>query len=170
MVIAAEEIKRVLPNITNLKHRAILTLALVTALRVSEVVNLKMADIDRHRMVLTVKNSKGFKDRQVPITESLLQLLTRYYHKYTPVEYLFNGATGGTYSATSCNALVKKHFGKKYHFHNLRHSAATIMHENGLDIATLSKILGHNQVKTTMIYTHISTSTVSNAARFMVNF
>lgn len=154
--------------VKNLKHRAILILAVSGALRVSEVINLKLADIDRGLMIIRVKGAKGYKDRNVPLTPQVLLLLEKYYLAFNPSVYLFNGISGGRYSTTSCNKLVKKYISPTAHFHTLRHSAATIMHENGLDIATLSKILGHNSVKTTMIYTHISNKTVDKARVYNV--
>ena len=138
-------------------------LAYSCALRVSEVINLKIEDIDSKRMLITIRNSKGRKDRMVVLSPTLLETLRDYYKQYRPKKYLFNGQNHFNlrYSSGSCNELVKKYIGKEYHFHLLRHSGATAMLENGTDISIIQKILGHNNIKTTMIYTHVSTSILS---------
>lgn len=155
-VIDGDILKEKILSIENTKHKAILSLGYSCALRVSEVVNLKMCDIDRERMIIHIRNSKGRKDRMVKLSNPLLKILDIYYEEHKPIEFLFNGQSSSTYSPSSCNKLMKKHIGKDSHFHLLRHSSATTMHENGLDIMVLSKFLGHNSVKTTQIYTHVS--------------
>jgi site-specific recombinase XerD len=155
-VIDSEFLKSQILKIKNLKHKAILSLGYSCALRVSEVINLKMVDIDRKRMLIHIRNAKGRKDRYVKLSESLLKIFEEYYMAYQPNEYLFNGQNSLQYSPTSCNKLMKKYIGPDTHFHLLRHSGATALHESGLDIMILSKYLGHNTVKTTQIYTHIS--------------
>ncbi len=159
-VIEGELLKEKILAIPNLKHRAILAIGFSCALRVSEVINLKMSYIDRSRMIITIKNSKGRKDRIVKMSHDILTILDEYYKKYKPSSYLFNGQFSLQYSATSCNKLMKKYIGPQSHFHILRHSGATMMHESGLDIMILSKLLGHNSVKTTQIYTHVSNRTI----------
>lgn len=159
-IIDGELLKEKILAIPNSKHKAILALGFSCALRVSEVINLKMEFIDRNRMLITIKNSKGCKDRIVKLSKDLLKILDEYYREHQPIEYLFNGQKSPQYSAGSCNKLMKKHIGPESHFHLLRHSGATMMHEGGLDIMTLSKLLGHNSVKTTQIYTHISNKTI----------
>ena len=161
-VIEGELLKEKILAIQNLKHKAILSLAFSCALRVSEVINLKMVDIDRQRMIINIKNAKGKKDRIVKLSAPLLQILEDYYKAYKPKTYLFNGQFSLQYSASSCNKLMKKYIGSETHFHLLRHSSATLLHEKGLDIMVLSKLLGHSSVKTTQIYTHISNRVISN--------
>ena len=148
-------------NIKNLKHKSILSLAYSTGLRVSEVTDLKIKDIDSKRMVINVKGGKGNKDRVVPLSENILKLFRKYFIEYKPKEYLFNGQTNLKYSTTSCNKIMKKYIGKDYHFHQLRHSSATTLLENGVDLRVIQKILGHSNVKTTEIYTHVSTLQLS---------
>jgi site-specific recombinase XerD len=131
-------------------------------LRVSEVINLKLEDIDSKRMLINIRNAKGGKDRIVKLSDTLLITLRAYFVAYKPKEYLFNGQFDNQYSTTSCNKIVKKYLGKKYHFHTLRHSSATTMLENGTDLSLIQKILGHNNIKTTMIYTHISQQLIQN--------
>jgi len=147
-------------NIKNLKHKAILSLGYLCGLRVSEVVNLKIVDIDSKRMILNINNSKGNKDRIVPINIFLLELLRKYYKNYKPNIYLFNGQIKETYSKTSCNKLIKKYIGEKYTYHQLRHSYATFLLESGIDIRIIQKLLGHENSKTTEIYTHVSNNII----------
>lgn len=144
--------------IENIKHRAILSLAFSVGLRVSEVINLKISDIDSTRMVITIRQAKGRKDRVVPLSENVLALLRQYYKQYRPKNYLFNGQNSEQYSSTSCNAIVKHYLGKAYHFHLLRHSCFTSLLEGGTDIRIIQKLAGHQSSKTTEIYTHVSTA------------
>ena len=145
-----------LVKIENLKHKTILSLAYSIGLRVSEIINLKIKDIDSKRMLIHIKNAKGRKDRIVPLSENILTLLKDYFKEYRPVEYLFNGQNSPKYSTGSCNAIVKKYLGEKYHIHQLRHSCFTNLLEKGTDLRIIQKIAGHSNVKTTEIYTHVS--------------
>lgn len=148
-------------NIENLKHKAILSLGYSVGLRVSEVINLKITDIDSSRMIITVNAAKGKKDRIVPLSKNMLELLRAYFKTHKPVIYLFNGQNSVHYSATSCNKLVKKYLGEENHFHLLRHSCFTTLLENGTDLRIIQKLAGHNSSKTTEIYTHVSTQILS---------
>lgn len=148
-------------KITNTKHKAIIALAYSTGMRVSEVCNLKISDIDSKRMVITIRQSKGRKDRIVGLSEKILNILRIYFSEYKPKEYLFNGQFDLQYSHTSCNQIVKKYLGKEYHFHLLRHSNATALLEAGTDLRIIQKHLGHASSKTTEIYTHVSTNLIS---------
>jgi integrase/recombinase XerD len=145
-----------LSKIENLKHKAILSIAYSVGLRVSEVINLKIEDIDSNRMVIHIKNAKGRKDRIVPLSDNILTLLRKYYKKYQPVEYLFNGQNSLQYSSNSCNKIVKRYIGTEYHMHILRHSCFTHLLESGVDLRIIQEIAGHNSSKTTEIYTHVS--------------
>jgi integrase len=149
-------------KIKNLKHKAIISLGYSVGLRVSEVVNLRVEDIDSKRMIINIKQSKNKKDRVVPLTETVLNLLRDYYKKYKPKEYLFNGQKSIKYSTTSCNQIVKKYLGRDYHFHLLRHSCFTNLTEQGVDIHAIQKLAGHSSSKTTEIYTHVSTNVLNN--------
>ena len=161
-VIDYEYLKTKLNKIENLKHKAILSVAFSTGMRVSEVINLKITDIDSKRMIIHIHNGKGRKDRIVPLTQYILELFRDYFRQYKPKEYLFNGQFGVKYSKTSCNQIVKKHLGKDYHFHTLRHSCFTTLLESGIDIRIIQKIAGHSNIKTTEIYTHVSKNLLSN--------
>ncbi len=160
-VIDGEFIKTQLSKIENIKHKAILTITYSVGLRVSEVVNLKIEDIDSKRMIIHIKNAKGRKDRIVPLSQNVLELLRNYFTQFEPKEYLFNGQTSLKYSPNSCNKIVKKYLGENYHIHQLRHSCFTNMLESGVDIRIIQKIAGHSNVKTTEIYTHVSNQLLS---------
>lgn len=143
-------------SIENIKHRSILSLAFSVGLRVSEVINLKIDDIDSKRMIINIRQAKGNKDRIVPLSEKILELIRRYYKEYRPSVYMFNGQFSNRYTSTSCNQLVKKYLGNEYHFHLLRHSCFTCLLESGTDLRVIQKIAGHSSTKTTEIYTHVS--------------
>jgi len=143
-------------KISNLKHKTILSLAYSTGLRVSEIVNLKINDIDSKRMLINIRQSKGRKDRIVPLSSNILILLRNYYLIYKPIIYLFYGQNKLKYTPISCNKIIKKYLGKEYHFHQLRHSCFTSLLENGTDLRIIQKIAGHSNSKTTEIYTHVS--------------
>lgn len=146
--------------IPNNKHRALLSVVFSCALRVSELLALKPQHIDRNRMVINILGAKGKKDRIVPLSPKLLKLLEEYYRAYQPKEFLFEGQFGGQYTASSCNKLVKKYVNGRASMHTLRHTCATYLHEQGVDIASISKFLGHGSVKTTMIYIRVSNKTI----------
>lgn len=160
-VIDNDYIIECLSKINNLKHKSILSLSYSVGLRVSEVVNLKIEDIDSKRMIIHIKNAKGRKDRVVPLSQNILELLRSYYKEFRPIDFLFNGQNNLKYSTGSCNQIVKKYLGEKYHIHQLRHSCATNLLENGTDLKLIQKILGHSSVKTTEIYTHVSNQLLS---------
>lgn len=144
-------------KISNLKHKAIISLGYSVGLRVSEVINLKILDIDSKRMVIIIRQAKGRKDRICPLTNHILFLLRNYYKQFKPKEYLFNGKNSLQYSKESCNKIVKKYIGKDYHFHLLRHSCFTNLTDQGTDLRVIQKLAGHSSSKTTEIYTHVST-------------
>lgn len=160
-VVDGEFIKTQLSKIKNLKHKTILTLTFSVGLRVSEIVNLKITDIDSNRMLIHIKNAKGRKDRIVPLSKNVLTLLREYFTQYKPKEYLFNGQNSTQYSIGSCQKLYKKHIDPTGHIHTLRHSCFTNLLENGTDLRIIQKIAGHSSVKTTEIYTHVSNQVLS---------
>jgi site-specific recombinase XerD len=114
-------------------------------------------------MIITVRQSKGNKDRVVPISEDLLRLTERYYRQYNPVKYLLNGRFSEQYTESSINQMLKYWAAKcgvrkHIHAHKIRHSFATHLHENGIDLTIIRDLLGHSDVKTTDIYTKTSTA------------
>lgn len=160
-VIDGELIKNRLSNIENLKHKSILTLTYSVGLRVSEVTHLKIEDIDSSRMLIHIKNAKGRKDRVVPLSKYVLELLRDYYKEYKPKVYLFNGQNSYQYSIGSCQKIYKKYIDQNSSIHTLRHSSFTSLLECGCDIRVIQKIAGHSSTKTTEIYTHVSNQMLS---------
>ena len=152
----AEILSEKIKNIENLKHKAILTIALSGWLRVSEVVNLKIEDIDKELMLIHVKNSKRSKDRDVALSENTLNVLRdyfkAYFQNYSNTDYLFKGQSLAQYSKTSCNKIVKKYLSPRMRFHNLRSSGATYALENGMSLLDVSTMLGHAKIETTKHY------------------
>ena len=150
-----------LQNIQNLKHKAILSLTYSVGLRVSEIVNLKITDIDSNRMIIHIKNAKGKKDRLVPLSNNVLDLLRLYFKEFKPKEYLFNGQTTNQYSIQSCQKIYKQYIDDKSSIHSLRHSCFTNLLEKGTDLRIIQKLAGHSSSKTTEIYTHVSNKLLS---------
>jgi integrase/recombinase XerD len=160
-VIDGEFIKNRLSKIENLKHKTILTLTYSVGLRVSEIVNLKIEDVDSKRMLIHIKNAKGRKDRVVPLSQYVLDLLREYWKEYKPKQYLFNGQNSLQYSVGSCQKIYKKYIDNESSIHTLRHSSFTGLLENGTNLRTIQKIAGHSSSKTTEIYTHVSNQLLS---------
>ena len=160
-VIDGNFIKEKLSKIENVKHKAILTLTYSVGLRVSEIVNLKIEDIDSKRMLIQIKNAKGRKDRLVPLSPNVLNLLRDYFKQYRPTQYLFNGQETDQYSIRSCQQIYKKYIDLNSSIHTLRHSSFTNLLENGTDLRIIQKIAGHSSSKTTEIYTHVSNAILS---------
>lgn len=150
-----------LSKINNTKHKAILTLTYSVGLRVSEIINLKVEDIDSKRMLIHIKNAKGKKDRIVPLSKNVLELLREYFKEFRPKEYLFNGQNSTQYSIQSCQKLYKKYIDINSSIHTLRHSSFTNLLESGTDLRIIQKIAGHSSSKTTEIYTHVSNQILS---------
>jgi len=165
-VLSREEVKRVLAAPMNEKHRVILSLIYGCGLRRSEAIMLEPQDIDRDRMLLSVRQAKGFKDRIVPISPKLVELVDSYLKRYRPVLYLFEGQRqGDRYSAASVEkifrvACTKAGIRKKITLHGLRHSYATHLLEAGTDLRYIQELLGHRSSKTTEIYTHVTEKSI----------
>ena len=161
VVLTQHEIKHLLDSCENLKHRALLTTIYSSGLRLSEVINLKIVDVNSKNMQILIKQGKGKKDRIVMLSEKLLFLLREYFTKYMPKIYLFEGLQNRQYSTRSVQqvlkaTLLKSGIIKNACVHTLRHSFATHLIENGTDIRFVQELLGHNSIKTTMIYTHLT--------------
>jgi site-specific recombinase XerD len=159
-VLSQEEVLRIISVTTNLKHRAIIALLYSCGLRISELINLKLADFHLERKQLIVKSGKGRKDRYVSLADSFLPLLKNYYFSYEPKTYFVEGLQGKQYTASSVRAFLKKSCKKAAIHrsvtpHTLRHSYATHLLENGVDIRYIQSLLGHSRPETTMIYTHV---------------
>ncbi len=159
--LSLSEVKRMIDLTTNQKHKCIIKLLYGCGLRLSELLNLKITDIDSGNMVVHIRNSKGNKDRVVMLSNQLLQDLREYFSVYKPKEYLIEGQGGGLYSDKSVQNVVKDAAAragikKQVTPHILRHSFATHLLENGTDIRYIQQLLGHSSIKTTEIYTHIT--------------
>ena len=166
IVLSVEEMQRIIFTATNLKHKTILCLMYSTGMRVGEVIDLKLSNIDRSRMVINIQDAKGGKDRQVTLDPLVLQLMEVYYRQYKPNVFMFNGQFDLRYSARSIaqflqNYAYKAGIKKKIHPHLIRHCYATHLLEAGIDMSVLQKVLGHSTIKTTQIYGHISNNIVS---------
>ncbi len=162
--LSTNDVKKMLSNIENKKHQLLLKMCYGMGLRVSELVNLKITDIDSNRMQVLVCRGKGKKDRYVNLPETLLKQLREYYKEYKPKKFLFEGHYGGRYAVRSVqqvfkNAMKKVKINKKIGVHSLRHSYATHLIEHGTDIRFVQELLGHKDIKTTMIYTQLTDQT-----------
>ncbi|MFN4084231.1 MAG: site-specific tyrosine recombinase/integron integrase [Bacteroidia bacterium] len=160
-VLSVEEVADILNACKNLKHKSMLSLIYSAGLRRSELLNMLKTDIDSKRMVIMIRNAKGMKDRIVPLSSGILELLREYYKKYKPKEFLFEGQYGGKYSERSLELVLKKAVGqagikKNVNLHMLRHSYATHLMEAGTHLRHIQELLGHKSPKTTQIYTHVS--------------
>ncbi len=160
-VLSTREVHHLFAVTTNLKHRLVLKLCYGMGLRVSEVVALKLEDIDSQRMLVHIRRAKGKRDRYVPLPASVLKELKAYYQQYCPGDYVFEGQYGGAYSKRSAQAVFKvamKKAGihKPVGIHSLRHSYATHLLEYGTDMSFIQQLLGHANIKTTAVYAHIS--------------
>ena len=168
VVLSLEEVAQFFAAIGNLKHRAILMTAYAAGLRLSEVVGLRVEDIDSRRMVIRVRQGKGRKDREVMLSPALLALLRRYWQAVRPRGYLFPGRDPDrpiSHSAVqrACKAALRRSGLKKcISPHSLRHSFATHLLEAGTDVRTIQILLGHSHLSTTARYTHMA---VAAAAR-----
>ena len=160
-VISKKEDKDMINNTNNIKHRCVVSLLYSAGLRRSELINLKLTDIDSNRMVITVLQSKGNKDRITLLSETVLKDLREYYLEWKPKVYLFEGQSGGQYSAQSDLKIVKdsakkSKIIKRVTPHVLRHSFATHLLEAGTDLRYIQVLLGHSSTKTTEIYTRVA--------------
>lgn len=159
--LSKEEVQQMIKVNTNLKHRAILSIIYACGLRISEVVRLRKADVDMDQQRLFIKAGKGKKDRYVYLPAKLITILRDYTDQYRPAYWYIEGQDGGPYSVRSIQAifhqsLEKAHVDAYATVHTLRHSYATHLLEAGVDLRTIQESLGHNSLKTTQIYTHLT--------------
>ena len=166
VVLSLEEVARLFAAVVGLKHRAILMTAYAAGLRISEVVALRLEDIDSQRMVLRVRQGKGRRDRNVMLSPRLLALLRGYWKVARPAEWLFPGdipgrpITAGSVHHICAQAARAAGLGKHVTVHPLRHSFATHLLEAGTDLRTIQVLLGHDSPRTTAVYTHVSPAAV----------
>jgi site-specific recombinase XerD len=160
-VFSKEEVSQILNSTRNIKHKMLLWIIYSCGLRRSEATNIRLADLDRNRGILHVREGKGKVDRIVPVSGKVWEKIDEYTRGYRPRVYLFEGQTGGRYSSESVyrvfkDALLKAGIHRDIGVHSLRHSYATHLHESGLDIRYIQELLGHKSSRTTEIYTHVS--------------
>jgi site-specific recombinase XerD len=156
-ILSTQEFQSILDSIVNLKHRTIVCLMYSVGLRVSEVINLELKDIDSKNNKINIRNGKGKIDRVVMLDNSILELMRKYWDAYKTKQYLIEGAKGYIYSAKSIQNIVKmavKKAGinKKISSHSLRHSCFTQLIKNGTDLRTVQKLAGHKNINTTANY------------------
>ena len=166
VVFSESEVLAIIKAANNLKHKTILCLAYAGGLRVSEIINMKIKDIDSKRMVMVLRQAKGKKDRIVMLSEKLLIMMRAYFKEYKPKEWLFEGQDGEQYSTRSISKIMivckaKAKVTKKGSIHAFRHSFATHLLEAGTDILSIKELLGHNSLRTTMSYTHVSSKHIN---------
>lgn len=162
VVLSREELKRLFIAPQRLKQRVLLSLIYSAGLRVGEICHLKISDIDSDRMQVRVVKSKGSIDRYVPLSKYALKGLRKYLKSSKPKEYLFNGRYKGTPLGSSAIqqsfrlAKKKANIAKEVSVHSLRHTYATHLLEEGVDIVTIKELLGHATIETTMMYLHVA--------------
>jgi len=159
--ISEKEVLNLLKHTINLKHKSIIALLYSSGLRVSELIALKEEHLNFENYTIFIKQAKGFKDRITVLGTSTASVIKKYIENYNPKDYLFEGQNGGKYSARSINKFIQRNAkaaGISQHIsaHTLRHSFATHLLNNGTDIRLIKELLGHNSIKTTQIYTHVS--------------
>ncbi|HVN57357.1 MAG TPA: site-specific tyrosine recombinase/integron integrase [Bacteroidales bacterium] len=160
-VFSKEEVSRILSSARNDKHKLLLWIIYSCGLRRSEVINIRMEDLDRERRILHIREGKGRVDRIVPVSDKVWDKIDSYLVSFRPEVFLFEGQGGGRYSSESVyhvfkEALKSAGISKEVGVHCLRHSYATHLHESGLDIRYIQELLGHRSSRTTEIYTHVS--------------
>ena len=165
VVLSKEEVKAVLNEVKNIKHRTILTLIYSAGLRVGEAIKIKVQDIDSSRMQIRIRQAKGSKDRYVVLSPVMLSLLRTYYSLYHPKDFLFPSQMAEQISdrTVQCffkDACVKSRLNKKVSVHVLRHSFATHLMEQGVSLPIIQQLLGHKSLRTTSVYLHVQQYTI----------
>jgi site-specific recombinase XerD len=160
VVLSKEEVKRLMDVTVNLKHRALLTVIYSAGLRLGEARSLKPGDIDSGRMLICVRQAKGFKDRYTMLSPVTLALLREYWKKYRPAVWLFETRRGKQMCDRAVVSAFKKAMDKagiqkQIGIHSLRHSFATHLLEQGVSLPLIQKLLGHRSLKTTSVYLHV---------------
>ena len=161
VVMLQHEVEQLLSVITNLKHRAIIELAYSSGMRLSEVSQLKIADINSKENYIRV-DGKGKRERHTLLSSRVLPLLRDYYTTYKPVTYLFNGHTSGQpmynrqFQRVMKEAVAKAGLNSRYSFHTLRHSFATHLLEKGVNLHHIKELMGHSSLSSTLVYLHLT--------------
>ena len=160
VILSKGEISKLIRVTRNIKHRAVLSLTYSSGLRLSEVCELKVGDIDSKRMLVRVVQAKGNKDRYTILSPVALDLLRIYWKMYSPAVWLFESRNHQPVPARTVqqvfkNALHKAGINKQVGIHSLRHSFATHLLEQGVSLPIIQQLLGHRYLQTTSIYLHV---------------
>src|SRR4051812_12172104 len=175
MVLSPEEVARLLNAAPGLKYKAALSVAYGAGLRAAEVVSLKVCDIDSQRMIIRVEQGKGGKDRNVMLSPSLLELLRTWWKAARPQGWLFPGRDPAQPMTTrqlnrACHAAAQMaEINKRVSLHTLRHSFATHLLEQNIDVRVIQVLLGHAKLDTTALYTRVATKTISEVMRLRIS-
>ncbi|MEZ4902151.1 MAG: site-specific integrase [Spirosomataceae bacterium] len=177
-VFTKEEIQKIIQATENIKHKAILLTIYSAGLRISEAINLRVKDINSDDGNIFVKDSKGKRDRKTVLSPILLKVLRVYYKQHRPSYWLFEGQEGGQYSAKSIQQVLRKAIDASGvnpwgTVHTLRHSFATHLLQEGVNLRMIQSMLGHSSSKTTEIYTHVlavNNKTIKSPLDFLENF
>lgn len=171
VILTADEVAALVRGAVNLKHRAVLATLYGTGVRLTELTLLKIEDIDSKRMVITVRQGKGRKDREVPLPPRLLDLLRTYWRKYRPKVWLFPGQKAdqpisrSTVQEACATARLRAGLKKHATPHSLRHAFATHLLESGKSLAAVQEFLGHARLRTTQLYAHVTPDAVEAARK-----
>jgi integrase/recombinase XerD len=160
VILTVAEVRRIIDAIYNIKHKAAVALMYSSGLRLNECATLKPDHIDSHRMKIRVELGKGKKDRYTILSRQTLEILRRYYKRYHPKQWLFEGRQGHlsqrTLGVVIGRAIRKAGINKRVTPHTLRHCFATHLLEQGVSLQVIQQLLGHSSIQTTTIYTHVS--------------
>ena len=165
-ILNKKEITQIINNINNQKHKLIIQLIYSAGLRVSELINLKPKDIDTERKIIYIRQGKGAKDRISLFPNSIKYDLLKYLLQFNPQNYLFESNRNKKYSTKTIEKILEKAsikaLKRKVRPHILRHSFATHLLEQGIDLRKIQKLLGHKNLSTTQIYTHVANTDIEN--------
>lgn len=167
VVLSEGEVLNILKYTKNMKHRLLFAFLYATGLRIGELLNLRIEDVDLERHTVNLKKAKGKKDRMSILSADLVPVIKTYLQEYKPNYWFVEGPGRKQYSASSVRASLHRSakmagIKKKVTPHTLRHSFATHLHEQGTDIRNVQELLGHNSPDTTMIYTYVSKGSLQN--------
>lgn len=167
IVLSKDEIKNIISQIKNFKHRLMISLGYAAGLRVSEVINLRVKDIDLQELIIHIKNAKGGKDRITVFPEKLKEDFTFLLREKRNDDLIFESSRGGKLTTRTAQIVFEKGLKvagikKDATFHSLRHSFATHLLENGVDVRYVQELLGHANIRTTQIYTHVTNPNLKN--------
>lgn len=165
VVLSRAEINKILNNISNLKHKLMIALTYAAGLRVSEIINLKIKDVDLDELTIHLKEAKGGKDRITIFPEKIKNDIINLINSGAGNDYLFKSERGGKLTERTAqkvfeNALRKAGMQKDATFHSLRHSFATHLLENGVDVRYVQELLGHQNIRTTQLYTKVTNPSI----------